>query len=85
MSGTATGMPPEVTRRLENLARFWNERVQSVSNDADLARVCFDRAKAAARRAQRTGNNPRAMHDLAELLATWAAKQEHAEAMRHRA
>ncbi|WP_433250434.1 hypothetical protein ACQPYK_04150 [Streptosporangium sp. CA-135522] len=85
MSGTTTGMPPEVMRRLQNLTRFWNERVQAVSTDADLARVCFDRAKAAARRAQRTGNNPRAMHELAELLASWAAQQERAEAMRHRA
>jgi hypothetical protein len=84
MTGPATGMPPEAMRRLENLARFWNERVQAVSTDADLARVCFDRARAAARRAQR-GGDARAMHELAELLAAWAAQREHSEAVRHSA
>ncbi|NAS27468.1 hypothetical protein GT755_38105 [Herbidospora sp. NEAU-GS84] len=74
-------MPAPVRRRLENLARFWQARVAAVTNDAALAAVCFDRAKAAARRAQR-GGNARAMHELAELLATWAAQQEHAEALR---
>lgn len=80
MSGTVTQMSPEVVRRLQNLARFWNERAGAVTTDADLAKVCFDRAKAAARRAQRSKRNPRAMHELAELLATWAEQQEHAEA-----
>lgn len=78
---TSTRMSPEVKRRLQNLAKFWNERAQAVTNDADLAKVCFDRAKAAARQAQRSGN-PRAMHELAELLATWSAQQENAEALR---
>lgn len=77
---TATGMTPEAMRRLQNLARFWNERLRSVSTDAELAQVCFERAKAAARRAQR-GGDTRAMHELAELLSTWAAQREQAEAV----
>ncbi|MFF3443672.1 hypothetical protein [Streptosporangium sp. NPDC002721] len=78
---TTTGMPAEVRRRLKNLATFWNARAQAVTTDAELAKVCFDRAKAAARAAQRAGN-PRAMHELAELLAAWSAQQEQDEAMR---
>jgi hypothetical protein len=74
MSGTAQ-MTPEAKRRLQNVARFWNERIQAVTTDAALAQVCFDRARAAARRAQR-GGNAQAMHDLAVLLATWAEQHE---------
>ncbi|GAA3551007.1 hypothetical protein GCM10022419_034130 [Nonomuraea rosea] len=76
-------LTPEGKRRLENLAKFWNDRVQKVTSDAALAQVCFDRARAAARQAQRSGRNPRAMHELAELLATWAQRQEDAEIRRH--
>ncbi|WP_147425450.1 hypothetical protein [Bailinhaonella thermotolerans] len=72
-------MAPEVRRRLQNKAAFWTQRVRAVRSDAELAQVCFDRARAAARRAQRSGN-PRAMHELAELLARWAEQHEHAEA-----
>lgn len=79
---TTTKMTPEALRRLQNLASLWNPRMQAARNDAELAKVCFDRAKAAARRAQRSGNK-RAMHELADLLATWAAHQEDAEARRN--
>ncbi|GAA4600367.1 hypothetical protein GCM10023194_81480 [Planotetraspora phitsanulokensis] len=68
-------------RRLENLANTWNPRMEAATDDASLAKVCFDRAKAAARSAQR-GGNPRAMHELAVLLATWAEGHETAEARR---
>ncbi|MBG0819089.1 hypothetical protein [Planomonospora sp. ID82291] len=74
-------MTPEDRRRLHNVAKFWNERLAGAESDADLVRICFDRAKAAARRAQRSGN-ARAMHELAELLATWAEQQERAEVNR---
>lgn len=79
-----SGMSSEVRRRLENKARFWNERIQGVTSDAALALVCFDRARAAARLAQR-GGNARAMHDLAMLLAQWAEQHEAAEIRRHTA
>ncbi|MFI2207646.1 hypothetical protein ACH47Z_44795 [Streptomyces sp. NPDC020192] len=82
MSGN--GMSPEGLKRLRNLADFWGPRLEAVDNDADLAKVCFDRAKSAAKRAQR-GGNPRAMHELAELLAHWAHDQERADAKRHTA
>ncbi|WP_214415638.1 hypothetical protein [Sphaerisporangium fuscum] len=80
---TVTSMPPEAKRRLANLARFWNERLAAAESDAALAQVCFDRARAAARRAQKHGANPKAMHELAELLAAWAERQERAEIRRH--
>lgn len=74
-------MSPEVLRRLRNLAEFWNPRMQAAKDDADLARICFDRAKAAAKRAQK-GGQPDAMHKLAEELARWAADMERADATR---
>ena len=77
-------LSPEALKRLKNQAAFWNERMKDIENDADLAKVCFDRAKAAARRAQRAGN-ARAMHELAEFLAHWAADQETAAARRNAA
>lgn len=79
MSTSWGELPPEARRRLQNLAKFWNERVRAHKDDAVMAKVCFDRAKAAARRAQRSGRNPAAMHELAEALATWSAQQEEAE------
>lgn len=79
-----TRTAPDARKRLENLAKFWNDRINAVRSDAALAQVCFDRARAAARQAQRDGN-PRAMHELAELLATWAQRQEEAHARRHAA
>ncbi|MFD8533862.1 hypothetical protein ACFV0L_41285 [Streptosporangium canum] len=85
MSRTAKATPEaEAMRRLNNIATFWNERLAAVSTEADLVRMCFDRAKAAAKRSQR-GGNARAMHELAELLANWAAQQEDAEIRRHSA
>jgi hypothetical protein len=77
-------LSPEAVKRLKNQAAFWTARMQEIDNDADLAKVCFDRAKAAARRAQRAGNT-RAMHELAELLAHWSADQETAAARRNAA
>lgn len=82
MSDTSK-LTPEGRRRLQNIATFWNERIQKVTSDAALAQACFDRARAAARARQRSGNQ-RAMHELAELLATWAQRQEDAEARHHR-
>ncbi|MFC8223929.1 hypothetical protein ACFUTY_37895 [Streptomyces sp. NPDC057362] len=79
MSGS--GMSPEALKRLRNLAAFWNPRMQAATDDADLARICFDRAKAAAKRAQKNGQ-PDAMHKLAEELARWAADMERADATR---
>lgn len=79
-----TKLTPPARRRLDNLARFWNERLKGVTSDAAMAQVCFDRARAAARRAQR-GGDPKAMHDLATLLATWAEHHERAELTRHAA
>lgn len=81
MNSTSTGMPSEARRRLQNLAALWNPRMQATKTDAEMAKVCFDRAKAAAVQAKRSVN-PQAMHELAELLATWAAQQEEAEARR---
>ena len=81
MSGTSTGMTPEANRRLQNLAAFWRGRIEGVKSDAAMALACFDRARAAARQAQRSGNS-QAMHELAELLATWAHQQETAEVRR---
>ncbi|WP_188188078.1 hypothetical protein [Nonomuraea sp. SYSU D8015] len=83
MNGTVDKLTPEALRRLQNLARTWNERTQAVKDDAQFAKLCFDRAKAAARRARRSQRNPRAMYELAELLATWAAQQEESEARWH--
>lgn len=77
-----SGLTPEARKRLDNLARFWNERIQGVTSDAALAQVCFDRARAAARRAQRSGDQE-AMHDLALLLATWAEQREQVEIRRY--
>lgn len=80
MSGNGIG--PAGLKRLKNLAEFWNPRMESASGDAELAKVCFDRAKAAARRAQKAGDTA-AMHELAQELANWAAGKERAEARRH--
>ncbi|NAS22502.1 hypothetical protein GT755_12495 [Herbidospora sp. NEAU-GS84] len=79
-----TKLSPAARRRLDNLAQFWNSRLQGVTSDAALAQVCFDRARAAARRAQRAGDQ-QAMHELATLLATWAEQRERAEIARHAA
>ncbi|MET8686318.1 hypothetical protein ABZV77_19090 [Streptomyces sp. NPDC004732] len=79
MSGN--GMTPEGLKRLKNLATFWNPRLEAATNDAELAKVCFDRAKAAARRAQKSGDI-KAMHELAQEIANWAAGKERAEAQR---
>ncbi|MGI5493905.1 hypothetical protein [Microtetraspora malaysiensis] len=72
----------EQTRQLQNKAKHWNARIQEVTTDAALALVAFDRARAAARLAQR-GGDARAMHDLAMLLMQWAEQQETAHIRRH--
>lgn len=69
-------LTPEDQRRLANLSKHWEGRISTATSDADLARLCWERAKAAARRAQRSGRNARAMHDLATLVAAWAQQQE---------
>ncbi|NUK94013.1 hypothetical protein HRW16_19680 [Streptomyces lunaelactis] len=79
MSGN--GMSPEALKRLRNLANFWNPRMEAATSDADLVKVVFDRAKAAAKRAQKNGD-PQAMHKLAQELANWAASMERADATR---
>ncbi|MFI7468667.1 hypothetical protein [Nonomuraea sp. NPDC049646] len=76
-----SALTAEGRRRLQNIAATWNPRMQAAKTDAEMAKVCFDRAKAAAAQAKRSGS-PRAMLELAELLATWAAQQEEAEARR---
>jgi hypothetical protein len=81
MSNSMPRLSPAGRRLLENLAALWNPRMQAAKSDAEMAKVCFDRAKAAARRSQRSGDR-QAMHELAELLATWAQRQEEAEARR---
>ncbi|MFH9426410.1 hypothetical protein [Streptomyces sp. NPDC017529] len=78
---SANGMSPEALKRLRNLGAFWNPRMQAATDDADLARICFDRAKAAAKRAQKNGDAA-AMHKLAQELAQWAADMERADAVR---
>ncbi|MBA3556136.1 MAG: hypothetical protein H0W29_15445 [Gemmatimonadales bacterium] len=73
MSGNGIG--PEGLKRLRNLKAFWEPRMQAATSDAELAKICFDRAKAAARKAQKAGDQA-AMHELAEQLAVWAAGKE---------
>ncbi|MGP4030216.1 hypothetical protein [Actinomadura sp. 3N407] len=69
-------MTPEQRRR-ENLRAFWQQRYQACADDpGELARVSFDRARAAATRAQRAGVAPMAMYELAELLHKWAEQVE---------
>lgn len=78
----ARRMSPQM-RRLHNLARFWQQRYEACGDDhGELARVSFDRARAAATRAQRDGTRPLAMYELAEALTAWAEQAERAEAKR---
>lgn len=79
---TGSPLTGEALRRLQNQAALWNERAKAVTSDAAYAKLCFDRAKAAARAAQRSNRNQRAMYELGELLALWAAQQEEVEARR---
>ncbi|MFF5265334.1 hypothetical protein ACFY4C_41170 [Actinomadura viridis] len=75
---TTRKMSPE-RRRLHNLARFWQQRYDACGGDhGELARVSFDRARAAATRAQREGRRPQAMYELAEVLNAWAEQAEQA-------
>ncbi|MFB8044164.1 hypothetical protein ACFC8F_23120 [Streptomyces hydrogenans] len=79
---STSGIGPEALKRLRNLSEFWGPKMQAATSDADLARICFDRAKAAAKRAQRNGQAG-AMHALAGQLAQWASDMERADATRH--
>ncbi|MGA5220909.1 hypothetical protein ACPCAE_33235 [Streptomyces cinereoruber] len=78
---TVSGMSSEAAQRLRNLAEFWGPRMAAAATDADLVKVVFDRAKAAAKRAQRNGD-PTAMHELAKALDAWASAMEEREAKR---
>lgn len=78
---STTGITPEAARRLQNLRAFWDPKMQAAADDAELVKVLFDRAKAAAKRAQRNGN-PAAMHELAQELANWCAAMETRDATR---
>ncbi len=81
MTTTVSGISPEAARRLHNLAEFWRPKMAAATTDADLVKVVFDRAKAAAKRAQRNGDAT-AMHELAKALDAWAAAMEEREARR---
>ncbi|MFZ3475485.1 hypothetical protein ACODT4_41435 [Streptomyces sp. 2.9] len=74
-----TGISAEAAERLKNIAKHWDPRMAEAKTDADLAKVLFDRCKAAAKRAQRNGE-PGAMHELATALAEWAGATELREA-----
>ncbi|MFI0487530.1 hypothetical protein [Actinomadura sp. 9N215] len=75
-------MTPE-QRRVENLRAFWEQRYSACADDpGELVRVSFDRARAAATRAQRAGVAPQAMYDLAEMLHKWAEQVEQRQASR---
>lgn len=78
---SGSGMSPDALKRLRNLANFWNPRMEGATSDAELVKVVFDRAKAAAKRAQKNGQ-PDAMHKLAQELAQWAADMERVDATR---
>ncbi|MGI5330960.1 hypothetical protein [Actinomadura nitritigenes] len=80
MSNQQTGKPkqkmsPELRRR-RNLAEFWQQRYNAAGQDhGELARVAFDRARAAAVRARRAGESL-ALYELAESLVKWAEEVE---------
>lgn len=67
------------SRRLENKRRMWTERVEAARNQVEVARICFERARAAARAAERAGR-PDAWDELAKTLAEWSATWEKWEA-----
>lgn len=70
-----------MSRRLANKRRLWDERLAAAQTPADVARVTFDRARAAARAAERAGR-PEAWPELAQMLAEWATRWERWEADR---
>lgn len=74
----------DALKRLRNISGFWTEKMAAAVSDDDLVRICYDRARAAARRAQKDGD-PKAVHNLAETLAHWAHDRERAEIARHSA
>lgn len=76
-----TQLAAEARRRLDNQARMWRARYEACKNYTDAVRVAFDRARAAARAAERDGNRE-AWKDLAQLLTNWAEAMEQAAARR---
>lgn len=75
---------PELKRR-KNMAAFWNTRYEQAAasgGTSALAAVAFDRARAAALRAEDNGH-PESMYALAQMLSEWAERMERAEPQRH--
>lgn len=73
-------LSPEARRRLDNQARMWRERYAACTTYEQVVRVAYDRARAAARAAERAGNE--AWKDLAQLLTNWAEHMEQGQATR---
>lgn len=76
-----TQLAPEAKRRLDNQARMWQARYEACANYAEAVRVAYDRARAAARAAER-GGNAEAWEDLTQLLNRWCVHMEKAQAQR---
>jgi N-acetyl-beta-hexosaminidase len=74
-------LSPEAQRRLDNQARLWRERYAACTTYEQVVRVAFDRARAAARAAER-GGNAGSWEDLANLLSRWCEHMEQAQAQR---
>jgi hypothetical protein len=74
----------DALKRLRNISTFWTDKMAAATSDEDLVRICYDRARAAARRAQKDGDQA-AVHNLAEMLAHWAHDREWSEIARHSA
>lgn len=69
--------------RLRNLKTHYDQRYSRCRTPAEAVRVSFDRAKAAAIRAEAAGDAG-AMQDLAVQLAQWAERHERAAVERRR-
>jgi hypothetical protein len=76
-----TQLAPEARRRLDNQAKLWRDRYAACTTYEQVVRVAYDRARAAARAAER-GGNAEATKDLAQLLTNWAEHVEQAQATR---
>ncbi|MCX4784645.1 hypothetical protein [Streptomyces sp. NBC_01264] len=79
---TPTADKAAVLKSLQNIARFWTERLATAKNDDDLVRISYDRARAAVKRAAAAGDTT-AAHSLAETLAHWSADRERSAMKRH--
>lgn len=71
---------PELRRR-RNMAAFWQERYNKAADSGELAAIAFDRARAAALRAESEGRP--VMYELAQMLSEWAERIERAETGGH--